>query len=76
MSEPTPEGFVTLYNPESGDPWNSPAEAVDDWTAKGWRKTDPKKSTSPTRPPAAKKAARKKAAATTTSSATAPKKEG
>ena len=36
------EGFVVIYNPETGDPWECPQDAVDYWTGeKGWRKTAP-----------------------------------
>jgi hypothetical protein len=44
MSEnDAPEGFVTLFNPATGDPWNCPEGAVDGWLDLGWKKTAPNK---------------------------------
>jgi hypothetical protein len=43
MSETAREGFVVLYNPATGDPWECPEDAVDIWADKGWRKTAPTK---------------------------------
>lgn len=40
MSETVTEGgFVTLYNPATGDPWPCPEPAVPDWEAKGWTRS-------------------------------------
>lgn len=39
MSESTRDGFVTIFNPATGDPWECPEAAVDFWTGeKGWTK--------------------------------------
>lgn len=41
------DGFVTLYNPATDDPWECPEDAVEYWTGeKKWRKT-PKPGNSP-----------------------------
>jgi hypothetical protein len=31
------DGFTVLHNPTSGDPWNCPDDAVEVWTANGWK---------------------------------------